>query len=279
MHITVNGRKIYYEIEGNGVPCIILNGLNPFHKRTLSTNIRSHLQLIFVDNGFCGYSELGKVEDMTLDSLINDFDSFVQKLNLKTFALLGHSAMVLLGLEYVRRFPDKVSHLILIGLGPKWWLIKDYTKKQQDYWDENASTERKAIYDSNFETLSNIKLNTGEDFVKYYVAIGSKFWYDPQFDSSPLFEDQRLNMEFWNIFAYEILKDYDATPFLSKISCPVFLAMGKYDFLNPPILWDGEKEKFPSCKYHLFEKSGHTPPYEEQALFDNMIIDWITKTI
>ncbi|GAF76214.1 unnamed protein product [marine sediment metagenome] len=38
MQITVNGRKIYYEIEGNGVPCIVLVGLLPFHKRALSTN-------------------------------------------------------------------------------------------------------------------------------------------------------------------------------------------------------------------------------------------------
>ena len=151
MHITVNGRKIYYEIEGNGVPCIILNGLNPFHKRTFSTNIRSYLQLIFVDLGFCGYSEFRKVEDMTLESSINDLDSFVHRLNLKTFALFGHSAMVLLGLEYARKFPDKVSHLILIGLGPKWWGLEDYSQKQQDYWDENASTERKTIYDSNLE--------------------------------------------------------------------------------------------------------------------------------
>lgn len=275
MHITVNGRKIYYEIEGNGVPCIILNGLNPFNKLTFSTNIRSHLQLIFVDLGLCGYSEFGEVEDMTIDSIINDLDSFVQRLNLKTFALFGGSAMVLLGLEYVRRFPDKVSHLILIGLGPKWWLLEDYTKKQQYYWDENASVERKAIYDSNFETLSNIKLNTGEDFVKWYVAIGSKFWYDPQFDSSPLWEDHRINMEYINYFFNEVLKNYDATPFLSKISCPVFIAMGKYDFLNPPTLWDGEKEKFANYNYHLFEKSGHTPQYEEQVLFDRMLIDWI----
>ena len=107
---------------------------------------------------------------------------------------------------------------------------------------------------------------------------GSKFWYDPEFDSSPLWEGFRGNMETINYLFDEVLKNYDATPFLSKISCPVFLAMGKYDFNNPPTLWDGEKKKFPSCYYHLFEKSGHNPQYEEQSLFDRMLIDWITST-
>ena len=60
-----------------------------------------------------------------------------------------------------------------------------------------------------------------------------------------------------------------------KIITPVFLALGKYDFVCPFYLWDSDKDRLPNLSYNLFEKSGHFPMLEEQELFDKKLTDWV----
>lgn len=55
----------------------------------------------------------------------------------------------------------------------------------------------------------------------------------------------------------------------------VFLAVGRYDYGILYCLWDDEKDKLPKLCYNMFKKSGHYPMFEEQALFDKKLIDWI----
>jgi len=71
------------------------------------------------------------------------------------------------------------------------------------------------------------------------------------------------------------MADYDPMPGFPEITAPVFPANGRYDYWVPPKLWEAEKDKLPNLTYHLFEKSGHWPMWEEQELFDSMLIDWL----
>jgi len=50
---------------------------------------------------------------------------------------------------------------------------------------------------------------------------------------------------------------------LEKISAPIFVAIGCYDFVCSYYLWDDYKDRGPDLSYHLFEKSGHWPMFEE----------------
>jgi len=276
----VKGEKVYYQIEGTGIPCLILSYADTqFYQRTFSGNLRKNLQLIFTDLSG-GYSDPRSIDEMTLDSVMDDIDGIRRELNLDRMAMVGHSAHVLLTLEYARRYPENLSHIILMGLGPKWWQLDDYRKIQDDYWDEFASDERKEAYSKNMMELTEERLGSvspGEAFILWYVASAPKYWYDSDFDCSHLWEGAKLNREVIDRLFEVVLKDYDATSYLSEIECPVLLAMGRYDFANPPPLWDGEKEKLQDCTYYLFERSGHHPQIEEQALFDERLIDWIKK--
>lgn len=165
-----------------------------------------------------------------------------------------------------------------MGLGPKSNQLDDYRKIEDDYWDEYASDERKEAYSRNMKELTEERLGSvspGDAWILSYVASAPKLWYDYDFDCSHLWEGAILNREVLDRLFEVVLKDYDATSYLSEIECPVFLAMGRYDFVAPPPLWDGEKEKLQDCTYVLFERSGHNPQLEEQALFDEKLIDWI----
>lgn len=74
-----------------------------------------------------------------------------------------------------------------------------------------------------------------------------------------------------------LFSDYDFGKRAPRPTTPIFLALGRYDYLLPYHMWDGRKDSFPNLSYHLFEKSGHYPMFEEPALFDKKLIEWIRK--
>jgi len=280
MYAEINGTKLYYTIEGTGIPCMIISYAGTlFYERTFSNDLQKYFQLIHVDLRGGGQSDPGIIGEITLASLVEDIEQLRQTLNLDKMAVIGHSGNGWLALEYVRQYSRNISHLILVGTGPS--RTEDTRKKVQDYWETFASEERKTILERNSEQLTEDEqfdtFSTSESFIKMYVAWGPRLWFDPLFDCSHLFKDMNLNADVLRRFFDIVMKDFDATSFLSEITCPVFLVSGKYDFPNPPILWDGEKEKFPDCTYHLFEHSGHNPQLEEQSLFTRKLISWITR--
>ncbi|GAF76212.1 unnamed protein product [marine sediment metagenome] len=281
MYADVNGTKLYYTMEGTGIPCMIISYAGTlFYERTFSKELQKYFQLIYVDLRGGGQSDPGIIGEITLASLVEDVEQLRQTLNLNKIAVIGHSGNSWLALEYARQYPRNISHLILVGQGPKSG-TEDTVKEQQNYWETFSSGERKTILERNLQQLTEDEqfdtFSTSESFIKMYVAWAPRLWCDAQFDCSHLWKEVNLNADVLRRFLDIVMKDYDSTSFLSEITCPVFLALGKYDFLNPPILWDGEKEKFPDCTYHLFERSGHNPQLEEQTLFTSKIIAWIMK--
>ena len=59
---------------------------------------------------------------------------------------------------------------------------------------------------------------------------------------------------------------------------PVFLALGRYDFVvAPPSAWDALRPQFHDLTVRVFERSGHTPQYEEAARFDAELVRWMQE--
>lgn len=75
----------------------------------------------------------------------------------------------------------------------------------------------------------------------------------------------------------ERLKYTDITQGLDKFDKPIFLGLGRYDFLAPYCLWNSIRSKFKNLTVRVFEKSGHTPQYEESTLFDEELLRWLSE--
>jgi proline iminopeptidase len=119
------------------------------------------------------------------------------------------------------------------------------------------------------------KLSQSDALIKTYITNSAMYWYDPTFDCTWIWEGVETNTDVFNHIAMKVLGNYDITESLPSLKAPVFLALGRYDYVVPYTLWDGVKDKFPNLSYNLFEKSGHTPQLEEQELFDQKLLDWI----
>jgi proline iminopeptidase len=280
MYATINGLKIHYVIEGTGIPCVIpsLAG-TPIYERTFSAHLRRHLKLVFVELR-ANRSDVGDIGSTTLDSIVDDLDQLRGELKLERIAILGHSGHGLIPLRYATRYPDRISHAILVGAVPAF----DTTRLAEvmKYWEMLASKERKDVVARNYERLTPelSRANADEAMTLNYVVNGPAYFYDAQFDCTHLWKGHANNAELFQRFwgpGGEFSRFDPATEFLN-VRCPVLIAAGVFDFAAAPTAWYGIKDKLPNHEYRVFEKSGHFPHMEEQRLFDDTLVEWLKRS-
>jgi proline-specific peptidase len=121
-YVPIPGRQLYFREIGDGPPLVILHGGPDFNHSYLlpeMDRLASAFRLIYYDQRGRGRSSAGvDVDDVTIDSEVDDLDRLRQHFGLSEIALLGHSWGGLLAMEFITRHPDRVSHLILMNSAP-----------------------------------------------------------------------------------------------------------------------------------------------------------------
>jgi len=275
--INVEGAKLHYIIQGNGIPCLVL-GAPTLYPRMFSQRLRQDLKLIFLGLRHDAQSESSmEINKITFDTYLNDIEQARKTLGLEKLAVLGHSGNGLTALGYACKYPQSTSHLIMIGTPPV--MNEEYSKVTEEYWETQASAERKLILKQNSEELTEDELNKMTPmgrFISTYVANAPMYFYDPKYDCSWVFKDHIFNLDVFDHVWGKVLSQNGLDKVQGKISTPVFLALGKYDFVVPYYLWDDAiRGKLSNLSNNLFEKSGHFPMVEERELFDQKLTDWV----
>src|SRR5262249_23521532 len=118
MRITSDDAEIHYTTCGTGAPCIVLSaiGTRPYEQQ-LAPALGDRLMLVFVDLRGGGYST-GDARDLTLEQLARDLEAVRLELRVDRVAVLGHSILGPLAIEYGRRCSSAVSHVIAVGAPP-----------------------------------------------------------------------------------------------------------------------------------------------------------------
>ena len=272
--VTVDGFKINYYVEGTGIPCLVI--IDPLAmRRALSNELRKHLRLIFMDSRASAPHE-GPIDarKIQLGTLLGDIELVRKAVGIEKLCVFGQSIQGLTALEYARKYPEHVTHVIMNGTPP----FRDARaeKASDEYWESRASEERKKVLRWNWEKRRDeiAKLPPDQAMLQTYITNGPMYWYDPTYDCSWLFAGENWNADVAKQFFNVIYANYDITT-RGPIQVPIFLSLGRYDYAVPYTLWNGIKESFPTLSWHVFEKSGHWSFLEEQELFDRRLLDWI----
>lgn len=277
MFLTVNGTRLNIDIEGEGFPCLALGQCGKEQiARAISPNLRNHLQLIFVDLRGSGLSDDGDVASATLETICADVDAVRQALGHEQIAVLGHSAGGFFALEYARRYPDHCAYAILDGCPPN--MSETMRRTAAQYWEENASAERKALQEQrqSMHTKEQLEaMDAGQRLIATYHMNSPRYFYDPQYDSTHLWGTMQMGLftHFWGT----VFPKHDPVPQFPQITPPVFVAAGRYDFVCPPVLWDDDIKLLPQGTLAVFDRAGHWPMLEEQAEFDRRLLDWMAQ--
>jgi proline iminopeptidase len=275
--IRVDGAKLRYTVEGAGTAVLVI-GSSIYYPRTFARQLRHSLRLAYVDlRHFAERDRLSACNEITLETYANDIDVLRAKLGMERVVLVGHSHHGNLALEYAKRYPEAVSHLVLIGATP--CDVETTIRVASVYWDEHASDGRKAVLQENWRRLTPEHLDAlspAERFVARYVADGPKYWYDERYDASWLWHRMPVNAPLVALFR-GFFMDYRLSWDAHQMTAPVLVITGRHDYVVPYTLWNTSAVELPRFTSHLFERSGHTPQLEEPELFNRVLLDWIRK--
>ncbi|TGK36460.1 alpha/beta hydrolase [Leptospira gomenensis] len=269
--------KLRYIAEGQG-PDVFVIGSASYYDRSFSRNIRNSCRMIFADHR--GYAEGPRSTDkknFSLEVILEDIELVRKELGLKRFVLVGHSGHGYMALEYAKKYPQNVSHLILMCMTPD--LSGKSHELIESYFQENASPERREYFAERMSKLGEAISRDPENVFKLFnVYAGARSWYDFTYDSSWLWEGIPVNTAFFDHVWGEIFRDIDVKPAVRSLDVPVFLVLGRYDYLMPPAsTWESVLPLFKDVTVRFFEKSGHTPQLEEQERFDEEVLFWLRQ--
>ncbi|UCF39300.1 MAG: alpha/beta hydrolase [Acidobacteriota bacterium] len=271
--------NLRYRVEGTGTPALVI-GSSLYYPRAFSPELRSHLKMAFVDHRGFAPAIPGPFDpptDFDLDVLIDDIERARTELGWGRVVAIGHSGHSFMALEYAKKYPDSVSHVVMIGIGPD--ISPAALEATERNWEETASAERKALLEESLKRHPDSELESlseSEAFILDYVRRGPRIWYDPAFDSSPLWEGMDVNTQMFDYVWGNLFRNIDITQGLEELDRPVFLALGRFDYLvPPPEAWEPLRPHFKDLTVQVFEKSGHTPQLEQPSEFDAALLDWI----
>jgi proline iminopeptidase len=273
--VRVDGAKLRYAVEGAGTPVLVI-GSSIYYPRTFARQLRQSLRLASIDVRHFGERDRSSASNaITLDTYANDIELLRAKLGMERVVLVGHSHHGNLALEYAKRYPEAVTHLVLIGSPP--CDVETTIRVANAYWDAHASDTRKAARRERWRKLTPERLDAmspEERIVAEYVADGPKYWFDEHYDASWLWRGMPMNALLIARFR-DFFMDYRLSWDAHQMTAPVLVITGRHDYVVPFTLWNDAAATLPSFSSHLFERSGHTPQLEEPELFNRVLLDWI----
>ena len=121
--VTINGARLWYRVAGDTAsrlpPVVFLHGGPGYNSHSFSVlegpRLERRLRMVYLDQRGSGHSERPANRDYALSTLVEDVEGLRRTLGVDKIAVIGHSFGGVLALEYAARYPDHVSHLVLVS--------------------------------------------------------------------------------------------------------------------------------------------------------------------
>lgn len=278
MRAKIRDTEIYFDIEGAGlvidgprlrskpVAFLVHGGPGADHTsyRPVFSPLSHKMQLVYFDHRGQGRSARGAKETYTLDNNVEDTEALRQYLGLDKIVVLGTSYGGMVALSYAVRYPQHVSHLIVIAT------VADsrFLTRAQEILSERGTEEQKAItqrlWDGTFENEEQLR-----KFFQVMMPMYS-FTYDPnsrqEASDKTILSADAINVAFGNF-----LRSYNVLDQLHKITSPTLVIAGRHDWICPPEFSEEIARKIPNSDLRIFENSSHLIRVDEpEALRDTI---------
>jgi len=268
MRVSADGAELHYTVLGEGPTCVVLSavGTKPYVRMTSA--LADRLRLAYVDLRGGGQST-GNASDLTLEVLSADLETVRADLGVERVAVLGHSVLGILAIEYGRRCPRSVSHVVAVGTPPVWDLAK-LASDGRAFFEADATEERKQVLRDN---LARLPPDAGPG--QGLLAQTPMRFFDPRFDAAPVFAESEYRPELLQHIIGKLVVGWDVRSDSGSLSVPLLVAHGRYDYTIPWVLWEGVAARLPNTTMRLFSRSGHQPFFEEPGEFGGAVLEWM----
>lgn len=264
------------KVIGRGFPLVLMHGGPGADLYTLMSfrPLADRFTLVFYDHRCNGRSEGAEVSSMTWGNLTADADALRQTLGFEKWAVLGHSFGGNVALEYALRYPQNLSHLLLVNSGGDYhWPAE---KSPEELAKRGFSQEIMKLSWRHFngqfepnEMLSNL-MKLGKAYNPH-----TSLWQLPHMLFWGL--QTKLQPEALIYSATHFLKDWTVMDRLSEINVPTLVMAGAEDFVYPA---EHQKELaagIPNARLALIERAGHNPHDEQTTEVIEVIRDFFER--
>jgi proline iminopeptidase len=268
------GATIYYEVLGTGLgtPLVVVNGGPGFDHTYLHLSpawdaLAKNRRVIMYDQRGNGHSRGDhKAQTFTLKDQIDDLEALRAHLGINRMELLGHSWGGFLAMAYAAVHPERIDHLIIVdSAAPQWkdtiFLFKEIYPQTEERRDAFAFAEEmgdKGAIDKRIHEYLTMLFYSPEKRDAFVAAMPA------------------------SVFRKEVneavsadLPRFDLNPEIAKFKFPVLVITGRFDINVAPLVAYKIHKAIPGSKFHVFERSGHLPFYEEPAAFVQAVDDFL----
>jgi proline iminopeptidase len=262
--MSIRGISLNVKVMGKGYPMVLMHGGPGADLHTLMSfrKCADKFTLVFYDHRCNGRSTGAEVTSMTMENLTADADALRQALGFEKWAVLGHSFGGNVALEYALRYPQNLSHLLLMDTGGD-------TRWPQ----ENASQVlAKRGFSPEIVTLTRRWFNGQIEPEKMFSSLMklSKA-YDPYMS---LWQElhmlipglqTKLQPQAYIFGFSQMLKGWSVMDRLGEIKVPTLVMAGRDDFVYPPESQEELAAGIPNARLVLIDRAGHNPHDEQPA--------------
>jgi len=249
MTATVNGVRLFYSDIGHGLPVVCLHGgmgvdAGSLHVPGVLDLTQLGIRLIIPDQRGHGESERTTQGDYSHSVWVADVHDLAKSLGLREFALFGHSYGGFLALEYAKRWPESLTHLILVSTsaGP-------------------VSAQAAAV-----ETDADLREHFRGVWPRFFVG-DDKHW--------PLFESLRFSADAYTAAFARELPDYDLRGHVAHLDVPTLLIVGQSDPYRAHMEWLAAH--LPRATLCTLAGAGHFPFIETADRFHQCVASFIQE--
>jgi proline iminopeptidase len=266
--------SLYVEVVGHGDPLLLMHGgpgldhvsLTPFGE------LADRHTVVFYDHRCNGRSTGAPVTSMTWENLTADADALRKELGFERWAVLGHSFGGQVALEYALRYPERVSHLVLLDTaGDARWSQESAAEvlAGRGFSPKTVAVARR-FYDGRIDP---------KDFVRASIRLLPA--YDHRFSLLRLAREVlkggwRASMRPEAlIFGGHMMRGWSVMDRLGEIRAPTLVIAGHDDFLFPPESQALLSAGIPNARLRIVERAGHNPQSERSAETLGAVADFL----
>jgi proline iminopeptidase len=266
----LNGTELFYVDVGEGLPYLVMHGglggdhtcLHPW-----LDPLGDVMRLVYYDHRGNGRSGRAPSETITFEQLCADADALRDHLGFEKVGVLGYSFGGCIALEYALRYPEHLSHLILLSTTPSF--------EHQEEIEANARC--KGATQEQLEALE-ASAEDDADMWRVWKVIEPLYFHAYDEDLAERVMGKTIPSAYAAEAGDALVEEWDLALRLGEISAPTLIIVGEDDFICPPTRAKIMHERIPNSELVVFERSGHFAHVEEPEAFFDAVRGWLRRT-
>jgi proline iminopeptidase len=268
--VSVNGTELFYEVVGDGSPCVVLHGGlgvdHTMYRHTLGP-LSPPLQLVYLDHRCNGRSGRPPLMTLTMEQLADDIVTLADHLHLDRFHVLGHSYGGFVAQELAIRHADRVAALLLVATTPG----QLGTDESPDDTEQGPPPPPELI------ELMSAELATDDDLASTMDRMLPYYMHQRDVDEVRALVADTV----WSADAmkrgFEVLSTWSSVDRLANISCPTLIIAGRHDvFTSFPQAFRIAR-RVGGATVEVLEHSGHFVWLDEPDVCFPLVRDWFLR--